>query len=155
MRSVKPKEGSLLRVDLPDSVCAYARVLGQSQVAVYAIHTKADESLASYDDVYRSNILFVVTVRKTAWSRSNWKVVDVRALESSLLAPRKYFLKDKASGKFFVYSSHDGSQVPASFEECQSLEAAAVWEPSHIEERISDAIAGRPSLLVDRLKAAI
>ena len=52
--------------------------------------------------------------------------------------------------KFSIYE--DGKIRSASKEECLGLERAAVWEPSHVEERIVDYYAGRKNQWLESLK---
>ena len=146
-----PREGSLLRISLGDGTCSYVRVLPKSQVAVYA-HRDSGTGDA-YSLAYDSKILWTLTVMKSALKSGRWTVVDYRPLEPELLAPVCYFIKDRISGRFSVYRSSDGSTRESDFEECNGLEAAAVWEAEHVEDRLRDHFSGRPNVWAEQLKA--
>jgi hypothetical protein len=148
----RPREGSLLRIDLKDGTDAFARVLANSQVAIYSHHVPhgSDVLLSA---VYGSEILFRLTVMKSALVSGRWPVVDHRPLERELTSATEYFIKDKLTGQFSVYRSSDGSTRASSYEECKALEAAAAWEADHVEERLHDCFVGRTNAWVEQLRA--
>lgn len=147
----KPREGSLLRISLGDETDAFARVLPNSQVAVYAHRALQADSLSPA--VFDSRILWKLTVMKSALTSGRWQVVDFRPLEPELVSPVEYFIRDRLTGRYSVYRSSDGHTRDSTFEECKELEAAAAWEAEHIEERIRDYFAGRPNAWAEQLKA--
>jgi hypothetical protein len=91
---------------------------------------------------------------KSAFVSARWPKVDYRALEPELATPTDYFMKDKQTGRFSIYRSSDGSTRDSTYDECKGLEAAAVWEPEHVEDRLRDHFAGRPNRWVGQLQAA-
>jgi len=140
-----------MRIHLGDGYDAFARVLANSQIAVYA-HRVAHGSDVLSSVVYQSPVLFIVTVMKSAFS-GKWPEVDHNALEPSLEAPVEYFQKDRFTGTYSVYRSSDGSTRPSTYEECKGLEAAAVWEADQVESRLRDYFAGRSNPFVEQIKA--
>lgn len=140
----RAKEGALVRIDLKDGYDAFARVLTGAQVAFYAYRCPHDV-LVDLPQIYGSDILFITAVMKYAFKTEGWNVVDSRPLETSLSVPRHYFMKDILNGRFSIYQSPEGSIRESSLDECQGLEAAAVWDPHHIEDRLRDHFAGRPN----------
>ena len=151
MATRKPREGSLLRISLSDGTDAFARVLPNSQVAVYAHRASQDE--APSPAVFDSQILWKLTVMKSALISGRWQVVDYRPLEPDLVSPVEYFIKDRLTGRYSVYRSSDGHTRESSFEECKVLEAGAAWEAEHVEDRLRDHFAGRPNAWAEQLKA--
>jgi hypothetical protein len=53
-------------------------------------------------------------------------------------------LADAVSGNF--------GEIPASLEECEYLEVAAVWDGHHVEDRLRDHFDGRPSEWVESMR---
>jgi len=148
----KPREGSLLRIGLEDGANAFARVLPNSQIALYDILVPQIDTLSSHN-VFSAKILWKLTVMKSALISGRWPVMDYRPLESELTAPVEYFIRDQLTGRYSIYRSSDGYTRGSTFEECKELEAAAVWEAEHIEDRIRDHFAGRPNTWAEQLKA--
>jgi hypothetical protein len=153
MTTKKPREGSLLRIDLGDGTAVFVRVLANSQVAIYSYRHPDGERLM-LPVVYGSPRLWTLTVMKSALTTGRWPVVDHRPLESDLTQPVEYFMRDRKSGEFSIYRSNDGHMRPSTYAECQGLEAAAVWEPEHVESRLRDHFAGRPNTWEEQLKAS-
>lgn len=151
-RKSVPREGSLIRIPLGGGKCAFARVLAQFQIAAY--DHQAPEDQPPSDAVYGAPVLFKITVMKTALNSGRWPVVDERPLEDALAQPIEYYMKDKLSGRFSVYRSSDGHTRPSTFEECRGMEAAAVWDPEHVEDRLRDHFEGRANKWVAQLRAA-
>ena len=90
---------------------------------------------------------------KSALTSGKWPVVDFRPLESELASPVEYFIKDRLTGQYSVYRSSDGHTRESTYEECKTLEAAAVWEAEHVEDRLRDYFAGRPNVWAEQLRA--
>lgn len=53
--------------------------------------------------------------------------------------------------KFELYDPNNGEIIPATKEQIQGLECAAVWEAEHVESRIIDYYEGRPNKWVKQL----
>lgn len=142
----------MLRIDLGDGTYAFARVLPNSQVAIYAHRTSQIDALSPV--VFDSQVLWKLTVMKSALVSGRWPVVDHRPLESELASPVEYFIKDRLTGRYSVYRSSDGHTRDSTFEECKALEAAAAWEAEHVEDRLRDYFAGRPNTWAEQLRAS-
>jgi hypothetical protein len=140
-----------MRIGLGDGTHAFARVLPNSQVAIYS--HRGSEADALSPSVFGSEILWKLTVMKSALISGRWPVVDYRPLESELLCPVEYFVKDRLSGRYSVYRSSDGHTRESNFEECKALEAAAAWEAEHVEDRLRDYFAGRANAWTEQLRA--
>lgn len=151
MATRKPREGSLLRISMGDGTDAFARVLPNSQIAIYAHRTLQADVLSP--GVFDSKILWKLTVMKSALMSGRWPVVDYRLLEPELLSPVHYFIKDRLTGQYSIYRSSDGETRQSNFEECKALEAAAAWEAEHIEDRLRDHFSGRPNAWTEQLRA--
>ena len=151
MARKKAREGSLIRISLGNGFDAFARVLDRAQVAFYDCFVQHDQPIPG--NIYSAEILWTFAVMKPAFSSPDWDVVDYKPLEPELLINREYFIKDKLSGKYSIYSSMNGSMTPSTFEACKNLEPAAVWSANHVEDRLNDHIAGVPNVWVESMKA--
>lgn len=152
MTTRKPRGGSLLRIDLGDGTAAFARVLVNSQVALYSYRQPLGERLL-LPLVYGSPRLWTLTVMKSALTAGRWQAIDHRPLEPDLTRPVEYFMRDRANGEFSIYPSNDGHMRPSTYAECRGLEAAAVWEAEHVESRLRDHFAGCANTWKQQLKA--
>lgn len=45
-----------------------------------------------------------------------------------------------------------GGEEPASRQELEGLEVAAVWDPEHVEDRLRDHFSGRPNKWVESIR---
>jgi hypothetical protein len=82
-----------------------------------------------------------------------WPVIGNVLLTPELQQRPRFFKQDPISKQLSISFSGGGDEQPASLEQCQSLESAAVWEPRHVVERLKDHFARRPNMWVERLKA--
>ena len=151
MATKKPREGSLLRINLGDGTDAFARVLPNSQIAVYA--HRLPHTDVPPPSIFGSKPLWKLTVMKSALISGRWHVAGFRPLEPELTSPVEYFMRDQLTGRYSVYRSSDGHIRESTFEECKMLEAAAAWEAEHIEDRLRDYFAGRPNTWAEQLQA--
>jgi len=85
-----------------------------------------------------------------AVSSGRWPIIGNLPLESGLEIAPKFFKQDPINKAFSIY--HRSQETPATLAECEKLERAAVWEPSHIEDRLRDYYSGVPNQWVESLK---
>lgn len=95
--------------------------------------------------------MFTVWVTNDAVTSGRWPVIGNVSLSPELEVAPKFFKQDPISKTFSIY--HQGQETSASLAECGNLERAAVWEPSHIEDRLRDHYLGIPNQWVESLKA--
>jgi len=144
----KRRLGDIVRIDLGDGFHAYARVLEEAIFAFYSIRSK--EEVAA-EEVIRERVVFQVPVMRHAVTRGRWKVIGNIPLEENLKSPRPRFMQDILSPEnFSIYEK--GAIRPATREECVGLEMEAIWEPTHVEDRLRDHFAGRENKWVRSLK---
>ncbi|HEY0158466.1 MAG TPA: hypothetical protein VGF28_14380 [Thermoanaerobaculia bacterium] len=86
-----------------------------------------------------------------AITSGRWKVLGHVPLDEPLQREPAFFKQDPLSGELTLYRS--GTEYPASAEECQELERAAVWDPEHVEDRLRDHFDGRSNRWVESLRA--
>jgi len=131
--------GDIVKIDLEDGFHAYARVLEEAMFAFYDCRTKEDLGI---EQVAAAPVLFQIAVMDHAVKRGRWPVVGHLPLDSKLAAPPPRFIQDVNRPDSFSIYQH-GIIHPATKEECRGLERAAVWDPTHVEDRLRDHYAGR------------
>jgi hypothetical protein len=140
--------GSVVRIDLGDGFHSYARALEEGLFAFYDSRTQEDLLL---DEIVSRPVLFIVPVMGYAVSRGHWTVIGSAPLDPALLNPPPRFMQDALNLKAFsLYEK--GKIRPATMEECIGLECEAVWDPSHVEDRIRDHYLGRANKWVESLR---
>ncbi len=141
--------GSFVKVPLDSEYHTYARILEDTCFAFYDYKTKNDED--NLVNILNSNILFIIPVYDSAVKNGRWKKIGTIALEEQLQGLPLFFMQDDLDpNKFSIYEK--GEIRPATKEECEGLECAAVWEAEHVEERLRDHYANRPNEWVESLK---
>jgi hypothetical protein len=140
--------GDVVLIDLGDGLYGYARTLEEALYAFYDCHTK---QVLPVDEIVRRPVLFQVAVMDHAVKSGRWKVLGNVALDGALLNPPARFIQDPLRpDQFSLYEK--GRTRPATRAEAVGLERAAVWEPSHVEDRLRDHYAGRKNKWVESLR---
>lgn len=140
--------GDVVKIDHGDGFHSYARVLDEATFAFYDCRTQDDLAV---DSIVTRPILFQVPVMDYAVKRGLWKIVGSAPLEEQLRHPTPRFMQDVMKPtSFSIYEQ--GKIRPAIKEKCVGLERAAVWSPSHVEDRLRDHYAGRKNVWVESLK---
>ena len=148
--------GRVVRIDLGDGRCAYGRRLNGPSVEFY---DRVDAYGESVDllDLVASRVAFTVWVMDAAFRRGGWELLDVVPLSESERAKVEHRAKkDPITGECSIYwtdaVSGNFGEVPASLEECEYLEVAAVWDAHHVEDRLRDHFDGRPNEWVESMR---
>lgn len=144
----KRTEGDFVRVDLGDGSHVYGRVLPEATFAFYDSHTTDDLPI---EEIARREVLFQVAVMDHAVKSGRWPIVGHLPLETKFRKNIPRFMQDALQPEQF--SIYDNGEIrPSTRLECVGLERAAVWEPSHVEDRLQDYYAGRPNKWVESLR---
>jgi hypothetical protein len=147
-KAQKRAVGDIVRIDLGDGFHAYARVLEEALFAFY--DSRLSEELP-VDRIVALPILFQIPVMDYAVRRARWVIVGSAPLEDGLSNPRPRFMQDAIrKDEFRIYQS--GRIRPATKQECIGLEREAVWDPTHVEDRLRDHYAGRRNKWVESLR---
>jgi Immunity protein 26 len=145
MARVQFEPGAVLRVPLEECWHTYARMLEESPfLAFYDLRTtQTDPDLPVILD---APVLFVLgTEWEGALRIGRWPIVgSVPVTDHSVTIPLQ-FMQSVGDGRRLSVIDHRGNRRPATLEECEGLERAAVWDWSHVEERLADHYAGRPN----------
>ncbi len=94
-------------------------------------------------------LLFRLWVHKSAYNSGHWRKVGNSELSPDLATEIPRFNQDPINGSLSIHQN--GRERPATEVECQELERAAVWEASHVEERITDHMQGKENVWVKSL----
>lgn len=148
---VRRREGDLLKIDLGNGRYSYAQVAPEPLV-VFFDRVSADE--LPVEDLIRLPVLFRLWVANHAVTRGRWPVIG-----RGELGPERreepFFYKQDVTGRLALYHSTFAAtnwERAANLVECAGLEAAAVWEPEHVEDRLRDHFAGQPNRWVESLR---
>lgn len=153
VRRQRRKEGQVLSIDLGSGRFAAAIVMAEPLMAFF---TDICEGELHGDDFLARRPDFIVMVMNRAVTSGIWKIVRETELPDRFRYPPKFCKKDMISGLEYIY--HEVANLAPSYEriaypgECQGLEAAAVWDAEHVEDRLRDHIEGKPNRWVEELK---
>jgi hypothetical protein len=147
--------GQVIEIALGQGKRSYARVLNEP---LFAFYDKVYDINATptLDEIITLPIAFKIDVMNSAVTSGRWSVIGKVDLSENLNDTPKFCKQDIITGELFIYQ-----EVPelapyferrASFEECDGLETAAVWEAEHVEDRLRDHFAGQPNKWVEQLK---
>jgi hypothetical protein len=143
----KGKVGAFVKIPLDEKTHSYGRILEDAVFAFYDAKTDKDLSLM---EAQSKPILFKVPVMDRAVTSGRWEIVGIAPLEDSLKALPRFFKQDPINNKLSTY--YRGEERPATAEECEGLEKAAVWDAEHVEDRLTDHYLGRPNKWVASMK---
>jgi Immunity protein 26 len=148
MTAPNASEGDIVRIDLDEQACCFAKLLVSPLFCFYDNRTPRSDARPVVDP---GAILFKVWVSKEGWTNTRWKVVGHEDLSDIEQESPTFFKIDPIKKDYYLYGN--ARFMPASREECIGLERAAVWDPVHVEERLRAHFAGERSIFADSLKA--
>lgn len=142
--------GDIVKVPLADGTYGYAWVREEPLVSFF--RHRDDGVGANVDAVLKSGTLFSIWVGNDPLANGAWIVVGHADLGVAGSEVRPAFFKqDAISGELTI--THDGAaEIPATAEDCATLERAAVWRADHVQERLLDHFQGRPNRWVESLR---
>lgn len=151
MRKQAYKPGTFLRIPLGDGSFGYGRMLETPYSAFYNYRTTSPDS--EIDRVASKPVLFRIAVRQSALE--SWEPIGWREIEEHLAQPIVQFTQDVGNYRACRIFDTAGNVRAAEPQECVGLEAAAVWEQRHVEERLLDTLMGRPNADEELLKVRL
>ena len=151
MGKPKPKSGTFVRIRLADGSFAYGRLLEAPFAAFYRHRTLTPDD--GLDEIASRPILLKMAVRHLAVAA--WDVIGWRALEPTLTQPFVQFVQDIGDFRRCTIFDTAGYERDVEPHECVGVERAAVWEQEAIEDRLLDALLGRPNADEERLKVRL
>ncbi len=150
MAAAKWQPGAVIRRTLSDGYTYYGRLLEFPWAAFYDARTQ--EPLEESVEIVAHRPLFTVAAHKSLIEDGGWEVIGELPLEESLRPPKEQFIQDDLDPGDCRIIDDQGNSRDATPAECEGLEAAAVWEPEHLADRLIDHYAGRPNIWVEDLK---
>lgn len=144
---VQKREGDVFKVPLGDGKHAYAVALHHPLFGFFDIETEAEVPIS---EIEKRKFLFCVWVMKYAVSSGRWTKVGTTRKFDGLYDNVSFQKQDAFNGRITSYTN--GVEVPIDYETALTMEAAAVWDPDHVEDRLRDHFAGVPNKWVESLK---
>ena len=141
MNRIIVKPGNVYSIPLEDGRYGYAQALESPEFAFFDVATEIE---LTAEEAITHPLMFRIWVHKS--SLKKWNKLGKAPINESLSKQVPRFKKDALNGKLSIYINEQ--ETPASLEEVQGLECAAVWEGSHILSRISDHLAGQENVWV-------
>jgi hypothetical protein len=151
MRKQPKKPGTFVRIRLGDGSFGYGRVIDSPDTAFYRYRTEAPDS--DLDRIAAKPVLFRIAVRHLALDA--WESIGWRELEDHLTQPLVQFMQDVGNFRDCTIFDAAGNERAAEPQECVGLERAVVWEQGGVEERLLDALMGRPNAAVEHFRVRL
>jgi hypothetical protein len=143
-------EGAILEINIENQYYVYAQILGKAGYAFFDI--KSEQKLSDFSILEKTKILFFVSVYNDVITEGNWLKIGKLPIREDLKIQPMQFIQDPINqNNFELYNPNTGDITKATRRECEGLECAAVWEGSHVEERIRDHYLGEPNFWVQKL----
>lgn len=149
-KSIRGKVGDVLSIPLSGGRHGYAWVLSKSLMAFFDYFSPSDAAV-SVQELVTKPIAFKIWVMKHAVTDGTWPIIGRVPVPGELMKSPEFFKQDPLNGRLSI-TLNGGDERPASLDDCRSLERAAVWEPSHVVERLEDQFAGRENKWVKSLR---
>lgn len=144
--------GSILEINIEGKYYVYAQILGKAAYAFFDY--KSSEKLTDFSNLQKTPILFIIAVYNDVITSGYWpKVGKIEIRENLRVQPMQFIQDPIKPDNFSLYNPNSGEIVPTTRDKIKGLERAAVWEASHVEERIRDYYSGVPNIWVEQLKA--
>jgi immunity protein 26 of polymorphic toxin system len=145
------KPGTFVRIPLSDGSFGYGRLLESPFAAFYKHRTSTPDS--DLEVIASKPVLFKTAVHHRALN--SWEPVGWKELEEHLTQPLIQFMQDIGDFRRCIIFDTAGHERAAEPQECVGLERAVVWEPHGLEERLLDALMGRPNADEERLRVRL
>ena len=137
MKRQQRTPGSIVLIDLGNGYYNYAQILNDG-LAFFDIYTNEAE-LENLTVLLEKPVLFILEVYRDVISTGRWLKVGKLPIRDDLKVVPLQFIQDKLNPKLFrLYNPNTGEMFPATRDECEGLEVAAVWEAWEVEQRIKD-----------------
>lgn len=128
----------------------YAQILKSKGCAFFDF--KSEKPINNHSILNDVNILFILRVYDDVITKGRWIKVGKLDIRDELQTEPFKFIQDSLNPKSFeLYNPNTGEIIPATREQVEGLECAAVWEAEHVEDRIRDYYDGKPNVWVQQL----
>jgi hypothetical protein len=148
-RKVRRQVGDIVAVQLSEGRTAFGWVLAEPLLAFFDYFARG--SAPAVEDLVKEPIAFRIWVMNRAVTDGLWPIVGhVPPSPEALEAP--WFFKQDPISRAVSILRTGTEEIPATKEQTQGLERAAVWDPRHVVDRLEDHFAGRPNKWVESMK---
>ena len=136
------KSGDVFRIELDSGRFCYSQACRHPEMSFFDHVDDGDLSLTHVDTL---PVAFRIFVHKSVPKESDWQLLGNRAVRPELETTALRFKQDIISGRLSLY--HESFTAPqfekeATLAECAGLENVAVWELSHVMDRIAAHFSG-------------
>ena len=123
-----------MRRTLRDGNTYYGRLLEFPWAAFYDLRTSTPED--DMEKIAGHGARFTIAAQKDLVTE--WETLGVIPLDGSLQPPAEQYIHDEADPGDWRIIDAAGEIRPATQEECEGLEPAEVYEPEHVEARLTE-----------------
>jgi hypothetical protein len=138
-----------VRIPLGKGHFAYGQMLDRPEYAFFGLRNSGNSDARS---VATQSVIFRLWVMNRAHASGRWEKIGTVPLQNNLEKPVLRFNQDPLDPTV-IWLGEDGLSgrrvMPT---ECAQYERAAVWEASHVEDRLRDHFAGRPNVWVESMR---
>jgi hypothetical protein len=147
----------VIDVPLGNGRHAFGRLLSEPLVEFY--DREFDDGAPNLDEIVRLPVAFTIDVMNSAVTSGRWRKAGSKPLtEAERERIVRFCKRDLMTGEPSLYwedpRSGEIHEPPASPEDCEGLETAAVWSAEHVEDRLRDHFAGRPNKWLESIRVA-
>jgi hypothetical protein len=133
------KKGDIFEIAVAEGIVAFAQALNEPEYAFFSENPIEAQGQMP---------LFRIWVHNSAPKK--WKKLGTAQPSEAFDIEIPRFKKDPITGALSTYVG--GNESPATLEEVQNMECAAVWEEPHIIDRLADHLSGRQNQWLESLK---
>jgi hypothetical protein len=141
----------LVRIELADTSFGYGMLRQFPYVSFYDLRT--DTPMSDIDAIVSKPVLFTLALHDSALA--TWEVIGAKPADDLLNQPILQFTQDITENKNCKIVDEHGNEKAAMPEECIGLERLAVWEASHLKDRLLDTLMGRPNKWAEALNVRL
>ena len=146
------RKGAIVEIDLGVLGRTYARLLEPPLAEFLDVVISDAAEPTDHERIKTAPVLFRINIM-----RSSWPIVIMENLTDVEPMPvMRYFRQDALTGELSIVTAEPGrtdrSERPATLAECEKLEPWAVWDISHVEDRLRDHVLGVPNKWVTSLR---
>jgi hypothetical protein len=135
-------KGAVVAVPLGEADFAFGQMLEEPEYVFFALR-RPEVSLPTPEEVVAAPVLFRLWVMRQAHAGGRWSKMGQATIAPALAEQVLRFNQDPLRPTSIVLTYDGVSGTPCDVDACKDVERAAVWDPSHVEDRLRDHFAGR------------
>ncbi|WP_095506067.1 Imm26 family immunity protein [Paraferrimonas sedimenticola] len=125
------EQGKVVEIELANGLFTYGVVVSNPLIAFSGSFYQSPQVVS---ESLFGNIGFQIWVMKYALGSKGWPKVGSIDISKLDLAEPEFYKFDQIAKSFSIVKS--GVEVQATREDCLNLECAAVWDKTHVEDRL-------------------